>query len=209
MESSARCAASAARIASLGRPKTKKQPSPWRSTRRPPHCSAGRWSASAWSPRSSANRCSPTSASRPVESSTSLNRKVRAPSINTSLGRRPRDPQGAGALACQEELRQAPDRVEAELPVELLRPVVPVRDEEHEIGALRARFLCRPKHDGARVALAAVHLLRGHILDLADALSDVEVAPAHDLAVGSDAEEARRRPFGQEPWHPSAVARLP
>src|SRR5437870_10061598 len=81
-----------------------------------------------------------------------------------------------------DELHVVADRLEAEPPVEVLRPVLRVGDEEDDVRARAAGRLGGVEHDCARVAAAAMLLQGADVLDLGGRRLDVHVGVGHDLA---------------------------
>ena len=88
-----------------------------------------------------------------------------------------------------EELVDDPDLVEAEPPVELLRPVVRVREQEHGAAPGGMGVASRGEHRRARVAATAARLDRAHLVDLGQLGVHVEAA----AQAGSSGGEAKSR----------------
>src|SRR5262245_6246330 len=90
----------------------------------------------------------------------------------------------------EEEVPGSADRGEAQLAVELLRPVELLGDEEGDGVAARAGLAERPRDDCAGQAAVAEPRPREHTLDLPDLAVGVQLAVTRDLAVGVAAEVA-------------------
>ena len=90
----------------------------------------------------------------------------------------------------------APISSKPEPPVELLRPVGRVGDHEHLLAALRRGRVGGGGDRRARVPAPAARLDRAHLVDLAEAVVDVEAARARGV-VGRRGEVARARARGR------------
>src|SRR6187200_1029165 len=90
----------------------------------------------------------------------------------------------------KQELPDPADLVEAQLRVQLFRPVVAVCDQESEVMARCTRGRQRTHHGRPGEAAVPEPLERQHVFDLADSGFVVQLAVASDLAVDAAREEA-------------------